>query len=231
MPATSTMTNASGQGGDAEDLGEDQEDQQRDERRQHEHVAVGEIDHADDAVDHRVADGDEPIDRSERQPVDQLLQEIVHASTRPLVLRPHAGTAPTSVGRPVVVCRARGAPEIAVKPGSARQMRVAATLATARPPRNRRNSPFLSTAPSANSTLVGPYERSLALPAKPRRDGISLARRDVQLPPRSSPRSRIVRFISRSIMIAPRLRNIQRNYRPGTAGSAIGCCKMRRFSA
>ncbi|MNN47522.1 hypothetical protein D3C81_1619460 [compost metagenome] len=47
----------------------------------HVHLAVGEIDHADDAVDHGVADGDQPVDRAEGQAVDQLLQEdAVHAS-------------------------------------------------------------------------------------------------------------------------------------------------------
>src|SRR5260221_12983349 len=39
---------------------------------------MGEIDHADDAVDHGVADGDEAVDRPERQPVDELLNEISH---------------------------------------------------------------------------------------------------------------------------------------------------------
>ena len=63
------------------DLGENHEDDQGDEGRQHEQVAMGEIDHADDAVDHRVADRDQTVDRSERQPVDELLEEIVH--TRP----------------------------------------------------------------------------------------------------------------------------------------------------
>ena len=47
---------------------------------------MGEIDHTDDAVDHRVPDGDQPVDRSKRQPVDQLLQEIRH----PTLLSPGA---------------------------------------------------------------------------------------------------------------------------------------------
>src|SRR4029078_3354597 len=38
-----------------------------------------EIDHADDAVDHGVADGDQAIDRAEHEAVDQLLGEIIHA--------------------------------------------------------------------------------------------------------------------------------------------------------
>jgi hypothetical protein len=40
---------------------------------------MGEIDHADDAVDHRVADGDQAIDRAQRDAVDELLDEILHA--------------------------------------------------------------------------------------------------------------------------------------------------------
>src|ERR1700730_12329461 len=52
----------------------------REERTDHENVAVGEIDHADDAVDHRIADGDQAINRTERYAVDELLDEIFHAS-------------------------------------------------------------------------------------------------------------------------------------------------------
>src|SRR6476659_7022595 len=51
---------------------------QRDESAHHEDVAMGEIDHADDAIDHGVADGDQAVDRAERNPVDQLLQEVSH---------------------------------------------------------------------------------------------------------------------------------------------------------
>ncbi|GAB5338545.1 hypothetical protein PFUM301598_24740 [Pseudomonas fluorescens] len=36
---------------------------------------MGEVDHANDAIDHCVADGDQAIDRPEGQAVDQLLQE------------------------------------------------------------------------------------------------------------------------------------------------------------
>src|SRR5258706_14511423 len=36
------------------------------------------IDHADDAIDHGVADGDQAIDRTEYNAADQLLGEIVH---------------------------------------------------------------------------------------------------------------------------------------------------------
>ncbi len=44
------------------DRDQDQEGDQRDEAADHEDVAMGEIDHADDAVDHGVADGDQAID-------------------------------------------------------------------------------------------------------------------------------------------------------------------------
>src|SRR5262249_32586904 len=71
------------------------------ERTDHEDVAVGEIDHPDDAVDHRVADRDQAVDRPEGQPVDELLEKIFHV---PIILprnprsegcsmrtRPHVG--------------------------------------------------------------------------------------------------------------------------------------------
>ena len=57
---------------------------QRDEAPNHEDVAMGEVDHADDAVDHRVADGDQAVDRAERDAVDELLEKIFH---RPLSAR------------------------------------------------------------------------------------------------------------------------------------------------
>ncbi len=39
---------------------------------------MGEVDHADDAVDHRIANCDEAVDRSKSQPVDELLDKILH---------------------------------------------------------------------------------------------------------------------------------------------------------
>src|SRR4029453_7798764 len=39
---------------------------------------MGEIDHAYDAIDQGVADGDQAVDRAEHQAVDQLLGEIIH---------------------------------------------------------------------------------------------------------------------------------------------------------
>lgn len=44
----------------------------------HEDLAVGEVDELDDAVHHRVADGDQPVHRAEEQPVGQLLRQGVH---------------------------------------------------------------------------------------------------------------------------------------------------------
>ena len=69
---------------DQRDRGEAERDQhqerdQRDEAADHEDVAMGEIDHADDAVDHRVADRDQAVDRAEHEAVDELLGEIIHA--------------------------------------------------------------------------------------------------------------------------------------------------------
>ena len=46
-----------------------EEADQRDEAPDHEDIAMGEVDHADDPVDHRIADRDQPIDRSERHPL------------------------------------------------------------------------------------------------------------------------------------------------------------------
>ena len=63
--------------GDAEDA-ENQESDQRVEGADHVDVAMGEVDHADDAVDHRIADGDKAVDGAERDSVDQLLNEECH---------------------------------------------------------------------------------------------------------------------------------------------------------
>src|SRR5690606_31650455 len=41
-------------------------------RADHVHLAVGEVDHADDAVDHRVTDGDQGVGTANGQTVDQL---------------------------------------------------------------------------------------------------------------------------------------------------------------
>ncbi len=76
--------------GDA-DRQQRQEGDQRDEGADHEHVAMGEIDHADDAVDHRVADGDQAVDRAERDAVDELLEKY---SMRPTGLPPRFAARP-----------------------------------------------------------------------------------------------------------------------------------------
>src|SRR6516225_5048247 len=57
---------------------------------------MGEIDHPDDAKHHRVADGDEPIDRAERDAVDELLDEDFHgrAPAGEPCLRDSAGAEP-----------------------------------------------------------------------------------------------------------------------------------------
>ena len=47
---------------------------------QHEHVAVGEVDEPEDAVHHRVADGDERVEAAQGQGVRQVLQEEREAS-------------------------------------------------------------------------------------------------------------------------------------------------------
>ena len=37
-----------------------------------------EIDHADDAVDHRVTDSDQAVDSTEGQAINQLLKKVIH---------------------------------------------------------------------------------------------------------------------------------------------------------
>src|SRR3974390_547867 len=49
---------------------------------------MGEINHADDAEPHRVADGDQTVDGAERDPVDELLEENCHPLPLRLKLRP-----------------------------------------------------------------------------------------------------------------------------------------------
>ena len=50
-----------------------------DERAHHEHVAVGEVQELEDAVDERVAECDQGVDAAERQAVQRELDEGVHA--------------------------------------------------------------------------------------------------------------------------------------------------------
>jgi hypothetical protein len=41
---------------------------------------VGEIDHADNAVNHRIANGHKAIDGPKSQPVEELLDKVLHIS-------------------------------------------------------------------------------------------------------------------------------------------------------
>ena len=59
---------------------QDEKGDQGDEGRHHEYIAMGEVHHADDAEHHRIADGDQAVDRTERDAVDELLDEVFHAS-------------------------------------------------------------------------------------------------------------------------------------------------------
>ncbi|MND78935.1 hypothetical protein D3C80_706560 [compost metagenome] len=43
----------------------------------HVHLAVGEVDHSNDAVDHRIADGDQGIRAANGQAINQLLEEVI----------------------------------------------------------------------------------------------------------------------------------------------------------
>jgi uncharacterized tellurite resistance protein B-like protein len=47
-------------------------------RAYHDHFAVRKVDQADDAVHHRVAEGDQRIHAAEHQTVDDLLQQYFH---------------------------------------------------------------------------------------------------------------------------------------------------------
>ena len=49
-----------------------------DERADHEHIAVGEVEELQDPVDERVAERDQGIDAAQREPVDRELDEGVH---------------------------------------------------------------------------------------------------------------------------------------------------------
>ncbi|CUW40678.1 protein of unknown function [Magnetospirillum sp. XM-1] len=65
----------------AEHRGCRQEGDQRNERAHHVDRAMGEIDHAQHAVNHGVAKGDQTIDGAQRQSVYQLLEKILHSPT------------------------------------------------------------------------------------------------------------------------------------------------------
>src|SRR5262249_45133627 len=91
---------------DAEPGGQEQQCNERNEGRHHEHVAMGEIHHADDAEHHRVADGNETVDRTERDAVDELLGEDFHARA------PDAEASPT-IRQPVKLYQGAARPATA----------------------------------------------------------------------------------------------------------------------
>src|SRR5262249_20426266 len=49
----------------------------------HVDVAMGKVDHPDDAVNHRVANGDQAVDRAKSKSVDELLDEECHRPPSP----------------------------------------------------------------------------------------------------------------------------------------------------
>ncbi|MNP33780.1 hypothetical protein D3C76_1270410 [compost metagenome] len=57
------------------EVGQQSQTDRREVSGDHVNLAVGEVNHADDAIDHCVADGDQTIDSPEGQPIDHLLQE------------------------------------------------------------------------------------------------------------------------------------------------------------
>ena len=60
---------------------QDTGDNQGDEGARHVNLAVGEIDHANNAVHHRVANGDQGVDAAESQTVNDLLAEFEEGKT------------------------------------------------------------------------------------------------------------------------------------------------------
>ena len=60
-------------------------------RADHEDVAVGEVDQLQHAVDHGVAEGDERVDRAQRDAVDDVLEKLRHSWGARLRVRPAAG--------------------------------------------------------------------------------------------------------------------------------------------
>ena len=87
MPITAQITIAAtitarplADGGRRQNRGDFRREVKSGERAEHENVAVREIDEAQDAIDHRVAERDEGENRAERQAVDELLEEFGQAS-------------------------------------------------------------------------------------------------------------------------------------------------------
>jgi hypothetical protein len=59
---------------------EDEKDNKAGKTAKHEDIAMGEIDHADNAVNHRIANSHKAIDGSKSQPINELLDKIFHMS-------------------------------------------------------------------------------------------------------------------------------------------------------
>jgi hypothetical protein len=79
---------------------------ERHHRTDHHHLAVGEVDELDDAVDHRVAERHDGVHRAERKTVDDLLDEDVHQRGRGIGV-PAPARARSSRGgrsRPLMTC-------------------------------------------------------------------------------------------------------------------------------
>jgi hypothetical protein len=82
--------------------GQEREDDDREEGPDHVDLAVGEVDHADDAVDHAVADRDQAVHGAQRQAVDELLKEVVHVLAPGPASPAHRSIlAPPAAGAPV----------------------------------------------------------------------------------------------------------------------------------
>src|SRR5215472_16068073 len=78
---------------------------------------MGKIDHADDAEHHRVADRDQTVYRAERDAVDELLGEIVHASkalARPEEFLTAGAWSGNAAGAPVTALRTVSVPACAI---------------------------------------------------------------------------------------------------------------------
>jgi hypothetical protein len=67
-------------------------------RAYHHHLAMGEVDQLDNAVDHGVTQRDHGVDAAQRESVDNLLQEDVHAwaDLNPKTRRTQSGSANAS---------------------------------------------------------------------------------------------------------------------------------------
>ena len=82
MPRMRTMNRATASEPMPRTCRQHHEKDEGDEGGEHEDVAMREVDHADDAEHHGVADGDQAVDGAQRHAVDHLLQEIFHVRRR-----------------------------------------------------------------------------------------------------------------------------------------------------